>query len=135
MGNNHIYPARTLITLRTPLQLIPKDWLDMIEPRIRRPEGTSCWLWDGAVDFEGEPIITAKNLVTGSRGTRRVKRIVADMFWDIDESVHVLHACKNNNCLFPDHFYVTRTHWKHEDRHDIINKRATRIKRWGERGQ
>lgn len=126
-----IKPIRTLLDLRTPLRLIPRAWLELVEPKITRLEGSSCWLWDGAVDRDGEPVLAIKNLETGSRGSKRVKRIVAALFWDLKDHYDVSHACKNVNCLNPQHFHVSDVHWRQENRPAIINKRAQSIRRWG----
>jgi hypothetical protein len=40
---------RTLLQLRTPLGEVPKEWLDIIEPKIARPDDTTCWLWIGSM--------------------------------------------------------------------------------------
>jgi hypothetical protein len=124
-----IEPTHPLIDLRTPLRLIPRFWLELIEPRIRR-DG-SCWLWDGAVDLDGEPVITIKNLDRGGRTTRRLKRIIVTHFWELTDDITVLHSCKTQNCLNPQHFYVTRLKWNEAGLREEINKIATRIRRWG----
>lgn len=116
---------RPLLDLRTPLRLIPKEWLDLIEPRIIRPDDSSCWLWTGAVDGEGEPIISTKNLVTGRRSTMRVKRIIARMFWTGTDEEPIYHACGTRNCLHPAHFIFGKVS-KEE-----LKQRADRIRRWG----
>lgn len=126
-----ITKKRPLLDLKTPLRLIPKQWLDIIEPRILRPSDTSCWLWDGATDRDGEPIISVVNAGTGKRSTRRVKRIVAELYWDMRKDHDVIHECGTKNCLAPFHFYISPLHWTQENRAQLVKRRGDRISRWG----
>jgi hypothetical protein len=121
-------PKKPLLDMRTPLSLIPKTWLDLIEPHIVRPKDSSCWLWIGPIDRDGEP--TLSFTVNGKRSTRRVKRIVADLYWEIDDK-DVVHECGVINCLAPFHFYVSDLHWTQEDRERRKKRRGKRIERWG----
>lgn len=109
---------RPLFGIRSRLESIPKDWMKMIEPRIVRRADTSCWLWDGALDRDGEPVF---HLTTpkGTRTMRRVKRFVAAMFWKVEDHNDVVHTCGISNCLNPNHFYVSQAHWKQEDRKSL----------------
>lgn len=127
-----ITKKRPLLDLKTPLKLIPKGWLDVIEPHIIRPSDTSCWIWTGAVDRDGEPIIYVVNAATtGKRSTRRVKRIIGDMYWNIRGTQDIIHECGTKNCLAPFHFYVSELHWTQENRAQLIKRRGERISRWG----
>jgi hypothetical protein len=113
---------RPLFNLRSRLDDIPRDWMKLVEPRIVRPADTACWLWDGALDRDGEPVL---HITTpkGTRTMRRVKRIVAAMFWTLEDAHDVVHHCGTGNCLNPNHFYVSAAHWKQEDRKGMVRKR------------
>ena len=123
-----VVKKRPLIDFDTKLCDIPRAWLEFIEPRIRR-EGT-CWLWTGSLDHDGHPSVSLRVPGKTTRTTRRVARIVAEMFWDLRESNDVLHACPHLNCLNPNHFHVSAAHWSQENRSAIIARRATRVDRW-----
>lgn len=120
-------PVRPLLTWRTPLHLIPKDWLDLIEPKIERHG--PCWHWVGGLDTDGHP-----RLYVGG-GTIRCAKRVAMIFWDWQDGYEVLHHCANISCLNPGHFTVTAGHWSNEDREPYIKKMSVRIARWGDKGQ
>lgn len=124
-----IEPIKPLLDLRTPLRLIPRFWLEVVEPRIRRVG--SCWLWEGALDFEGEPVVTIKNLESGTRTTRRIKRIIAEHYWDLQDEHNVVHSCNNRNCLAPAHFFVTLEKSGSKALKAEIKRLALRISRWG----
>lgn len=100
---------RPLLTLATPLKDIPKAWLDYIEPKIERVG--ECWLWRGAHDSEGEPVLNFFNAVTRHRNTRRVKRMVAEMFWVLLRRHDVIRQCGVLSCLNPSHLVPSITHW------------------------
>lgn len=114
---------RPLFNMRSRLTDIPADWLRLVEPRIYRPQGTSCWLWDGGVDGKGEPVIHVAS-AKGKRTMRRVKRIVAAMFWHFKPHNDIVHRCGTVNCLNPNHFYVSASHWTQEDRKAMIREGA-----------
>lgn len=124
-----IAKRRPLLDLRTPLSLIPKTWSDLVEPQIVRPPNSSCWVWIGGVDGDGEPVLSM--VIGGKRSTRRVKRIVADLYWELKDHYDVVHECGTKNCLAPFHFYVSELHWSQEDRKHRIKRRGIRITRWG----
>lgn len=111
-----IISRRPLIDLKTPLGDIPREWLASIEHRIKRSKDSECWLWTGCVDQDGEPILSFKNLETGARNTRRVKRVIAEIFWEILPRHDVVHQCGNLDCLNPAHFYVSMANWNQEVR-------------------
>jgi hypothetical protein len=113
-----IVKTRPIITMATPLYLIPREWLITVEPRIKRNE-EGCWLWQGALDGYGCPTV-AVTLDTGKRSTARVSRIVARMFWDLRRHHDVVQKCGALNCLNPAHFYVTAAHHSQEDRKTLI---------------
>lgn len=113
-----IEKKRALITLASKLSDIPREWLRHIEPKIER-RGT-CWFWEGACDLDGEPVISFRNMETGKRNTRRVKLVIADMFWAMKKFYQVIHHCGNLNCLNPWHFYISRLHHSQEDRDELV---------------
>lgn len=104
-----------LLDLRTPLSLIPRAWAITIEPKIIRPtvgsEAYGCWLWDGRVDANGEPVTDIFQVHKDRRGTVLVKTIVAGLFWPTYNSEHhyVYHECANKNCLAPHHLLVCKS--------------------------
>lgn len=113
-----IVKKRPLITLATKLGDIPVEWLRYVEPRLVRTG--QCWLWEGACDGEGEPVLSYRNLETGKRNTRRLKQIIANIFWEMKSHYEVIHQCGNINCLNPAHFYISWTHHSQEDRQELI---------------
>lgn len=120
---------RALLTLSTPLGNVPKEWLQFIEPKIERPEGTTCWLWRGSCFPDGHAQIMVTNPETGKRNGRRVARVVAEMFWNL-KGEDVVHECGNLNCVNPNHFHVTGNHWTQENRTRKARARSKRIKRY-----
>ncbi len=122
--------VRPLIGLRSPLRVLPRTWLEMIEPKIRRPKDTPCWIWQGAINNDGEPVLMVRNPETGLRKSTLAKRLIAALFWDMKPYWEVIHACKVQNCLNPRHFLVTAKHWSHQDRNKVVNKMAQRIRAW-----
>lgn len=106
-----ITKKRPLLTLSTPLEDIPRRWLELVEAKIERRKGSSCWLWTGAVDTEGEPVLNYLNLATGKRNTRRVKRLMAEVFWEMKPHYDVLHQCGDLTCLNPNHWTISTAHW------------------------
>lgn len=123
-----IAKRRLLLELTTKLADIPREWLRYIEPRIVRPKDSTCWLWDGACDADGEPVLNYKNLVTGKRNTRRLKVIIAEIFWEMKKHFDVIHECGTTNCLNPWHFYISVAHHSQEDRRSKIAAKQRSIK-------
>lgn len=128
-----LYPVKPLVTLRTPLGEVPSFWLELVEHRLRRPKGTTCWLWQGACDNDGEPMIVVRDLVNDRRTTKRVKKIIVDHFWPERPPGYwmILHSCKATNCLNAEHFWVTDDHWKSTDISKRIDRTAREIARYG----
>jgi hypothetical protein len=123
----------TLLTLRTNLRDIDRRWLQVIEPKIFRPktdhEAFGCWLWTGWCDAKGEPTIGQENPGTKKRGTRRLKKLVAEIFvpgWQ--ESWNVYHDCGNINCLNPNHMIFTKSHHTQFDLGKIVARKRTHLK-------
>jgi hypothetical protein len=99
-----------MLQLRTPLGEVPKEWLDIIEPKIARPDDTTCWLWLGSCDERGEPRYSVQNR-DGHWTTRTCKSLIAELFWVLPKIVSVFRSCTNTNCLNPNHFIVTDRHY------------------------
>lgn len=108
---------RNIFDLTTPLGEVPREWLQLIEPHITR-DGDH-WRWNGPTDAHGEPIVYLTNPATGRRNTKRVKRIVAEMFWELKSFHDVLHECGVLECVNPSHLEPTPTHWKQRGRQAI----------------
>jgi hypothetical protein len=123
-----------LLDLRTPLSLIPRAWAITIEPKIVRPskdhEDFGCWLWDGRVDGNGEPVVDIFQVDKGKRGTVLVKTIVAGLFWIgyRSDRHYVYHECGNKNCLAPHHLLVTRSAPSQFDLAKAIKKKMTSVR-------
>lgn len=101
---------RNLLTLNTPLKDIPEAWLKYIEPKIVR-DADDHWLWQGQHLKDGEPGLSFFNVVTGHRNTRRVKRMIAEMFWTLLRRHDVVHQCGILSCLNPSHLAPQVSHW------------------------
>jgi hypothetical protein len=129
MSDDHIQNVRPMLSLRTPYHLIPKWWLDHVEPKISRVNGSRCWYWNGMLDGNGEACCKLTNPETGRRQVHQLKRIIAGWWWDLKKHYEILHACGNQNCLNPHHWYVTATNWQQHDRAAILKKRKTAIDR------
>lgn len=118
---------RPFFDLDTKLKLVPEDWLKYIEPRIVRSE--TCWLWDGALDMYGEPLMSFYDPVTKKRTTKRVKVFVAEMFWEGVAGHEVVHTCGLLNCLNFAHFYI-HTGSSKRDKVRIVKEKSRAIRRY-----
>jgi hypothetical protein len=105
-----IVRKRSILQLRTPFGEVPKEWLDIIEPKIVRPDDTTCWLWNGSTDERGEPRYSIQNQY-GHWTTRTCKSLIAGIFWILPQVCSVFRSCKSVNCLNPNHFIVTTRHY------------------------
>lgn len=102
-----VLPHSKLMDAQTPLLKVPRFWAELIEPRILRSDKHNCWLWQGGVDNEGEPVVTIRNLTSpGGRTTRRLKTLIVEHYWDWVSGYRTFRTCANLNCLRPEHFYV-----------------------------
>ena len=129
-----IKKIRPLFNMRSKLEDIPADWMKYVEPRIVRLEPKhdynvdraaaikekatgelDCWLWDGGLDKNGQAVM---HVTTGQgvRSLRRVKRIVAAMFWELEDRHDVYQKCGFLNCVNPNHLVVTAEHYSHGKR-------------------
>lgn len=121
-----IVRTRAIITMETQLRNIPRTWLNIIEPRLERPEGGTCWLWTGAVDGAGHPCV-AFRISKDKRSTKRIARIGAALFWELKPHHEVVHSCGVLNCMNPAHWYISALHWKHEDRKKMAKVKQRNI--------
>lgn len=89
----------------TPLQEVPKEWLQDIEPLIVRNQRDwpGCWIWQGPIDKDGRPVINFTDFLTKKRKQVRVARMVMKIFWEFEEYYNVRHSCGNLQCLNPHH--------------------------------
>src|SRR3990170_6720787 len=110
IGIERVYKLRRrlpLIDNFTPISEVPRDWLKIIEPMIKRisaenPKG-GCWIWQGAIDGDGHPIMFTRDFA-GRRGQRRVARWVASFFYEFPLGIEeVTHHCRNITCVRPSH--------------------------------
>lgn len=88
--------------MRTPLGEIPKDWLVFVEPHIRRPSISECWLWCGAMSHKER--CTMRNPVTGA--PVMVRQFVMRLFFDYPENRFVKASCGNPTCVNPNHLFI-----------------------------
>lgn len=114
-----IEKIRPIFGLDTKLADVPRWWLQFVEPRIKRVG--QCWMWQGAHDTNGEPVIALLNPDSGKRNTRLLKRIVAAMFYELKKHYDVIHKCGNLSCLNPGHLHVSAAHWTQESRKTMVN--------------
>lgn len=128
-----IEKLRPLFGMDSKLQDIPTYWLREIEPKIIRKG--MCWIWQGAHDKNGEPVMALLNPKTNKYNTRLVKRVVAALFWELKKFYDVVHLCGNLSCLNPAHFYVSRTHWSQEDREKMVKAKQKNIRDYEARGR
>lgn len=120
-AKDHIANVRPILTLRTQYQNIPDWWCKHVEARIERIKGSRCWFWTGGLNHRGQPV-TIVRMEGGRRRQVEVKRVVANMFWDLSKHWQVIQACGNMNCLNPRHFYVTALDWQQHDRAGILKR-------------
>jgi len=97
---------RPLLNLATPLRDIPREWLQYIEPHIKR-EGT-CWYWQGSHFPDGYAQMLVVNPKTGKKNGRRVVRIVAEMFYENLKDHRISLSCGRRSCLNPAHVVVQK---------------------------
>jgi hypothetical protein len=115
IGVDRIYKLRKirpLVDNFTPISEVPRAWLQTIEPKIKRMPASSpaggCWVWQGAVDREGHPVMSTIDLEK-RRGLRRVARWVASFFYDFPPYIEVTHHCENVTCIRPSHLELQPT--------------------------
>jgi len=97
---------RALFNIHTQLENVPKEWLNHVEPHVVRGAFLPCWVWAGACDRNGYPIMRVDD------GMVMVHRFVAGLFWTFDKSYYVRRTCKVNNCVNPNHLHITSRHYK-----------------------
>lgn len=94
---------RPLINLITQLGNVPKEWLNHIEPKIVRGPFLPCWVWSGALDRNGYPVMYVE-------GTQHMAhRFVAKLFYDFPDIWYVTQSCNVRNCLNPGHLVIKPT--------------------------
>lgn len=97
---------RPLFNMLTQLGNVPKEWLNHVEPHIVRGAFLPCWVWAGACDRNGYPIMRVDGKIV------MVHRWVAKLFWEYAPSMYVRRSCGVNNCVNPSHLIITSKHHK-----------------------
>lgn len=99
-----IKKKRTLFNRNSKLVDVPQEWLRWIEPKIKIGAFAPCWIWIGAMERNGYPIMNVDGSVV------MVARYVASMFWDFPKSAYVVHSCRARNCVNPNHLVPQKEH-------------------------
>lgn len=94
---------RPLFNMITRLENIPKEWLNHIEPKIVRGPFLPCWVWTGALDRNGYPVMNVDGAMV------MVHRFVAKIFYIFPEEWFVTRSCNVQNCLNPNHIVIKAT--------------------------
>lgn len=131
--NEHI----PFIQFDTALSRVPRAWLQVIEPKIKRgvPPIPTCWLWADAIgpldcDSNGEPRLRVEGVQV------LVKHFVAKLFWPNikctgKNPLHfVFHHCGTKNCLNPNHFLVLFDHPSQVNLEQTIKDKRISLRRW-----
>lgn len=100
---------RPIFNLKTSLENIPVEWLRHVEPNVMRGSWLPCWIWMGATDKSGYPIMWARD-DQGKRIHVMVHRYVAGLFFEFDQSMTVRRTCQTVNCVNPGHVLPTSRH-------------------------
>jgi hypothetical protein len=95
---------RPLFNTKTQLENIPKEWLNHIEPHVVRGAFLPCWVWAGQCDRNGYPTMRVDGKMV------MVHRFVASLFWTFGKDKYVRRRCHVQNCVNPNHIYVTSKH-------------------------
>ena len=95
---------RPLVEMHSRLCDIPIEWLRSIEPKIQRAGFLPCWMWAGAVDGDGYPIMKEPGSKKGA--LVKVRPYVAHLFWDFPRGLKVRTSCRALNCVNPRHLIV-----------------------------
>lgn len=98
---------RALINLHTQLENIPKEWLNIIEPKVFRGAFLPHWIWSGAVSTDGYPVI----YVDGKQV--RVLKFISKIFYEFPDDWHVDLSCHYPGCVNPNHIRVRKFHPNH----------------------
>lgn len=126
---------RPLMQIDTPLNKVPRGWLQFVEPHIHRGKGQfpSCWLYlteDGRAPDYGEPRIYI------NRRPILLKNFIAEMFWPgirvrgQNAFEFVYHECGVINCLNPNHFIVCKDHPSWFNLQRYVTKKQNSLRRW-----
>lgn len=99
---------RPLINMQSTLETIPTEWLRYIEPHVMRGRFLPCWIWMGATDKNGYPVLWIRE--GDSRSYKMVHRYVASLFYEFDRSMTVRRTCGTLNCVNPSHIQITARH-------------------------
>lgn len=97
---------RPIFNMITRLENVPKEWLNHVEPKIMRGPFLPCWVWTGALDRNGYPVMQFEGQ------TIMMHRFVAKIFYNFPDSWYVTRSCNVQNCLNPAHIVVKPTRTK-----------------------
>jgi hypothetical protein len=97
---------RALINLHTQLENIPKEWLNVIEPKVFRGAFLPHWIWSGAV-CKSYPVIYVDRKQIGAL------RFIAKIFYEFPDDWHVDLSCHYPGCVNPNHIRVRKFHPNH----------------------
>lgn len=104
-----ITQKRPLISARTALDKVPRDWLIHIEPRIARKGFAPCWIWCHTHSDRGYPMLKVDGEDVKARS------FIAAMFWASDQPFKVQMGCGRRNCVNPNHFVLRSRKVPHAD--------------------
>ena len=90
-----------IIDLDTPLNKIPRAWLQYIEPKVMRGGFLPCWVWTGKVHVH-----TGRGLFNYRGKQVQAHRFVAQIFWDFPPEYWVKLTCTTLNCVNPAHLVI-----------------------------
>jgi hypothetical protein len=104
---------RALITLKTPLDELPREWVKYIEPYVIRGGFLPCWVWAGKINRYGHPYLWTTDPLTGKSIRLMAHRMVARIFWDFPSKWYIRRTCDTINCVNPAHIVPTDLHPNH----------------------
>lgn len=130
LSNSH-----PLLQADSPLNVVPRLWLEYVEPRLVRGAGEypTCWLYltqDGIAPDHGEPRIYI------NRKPVLLKHLIAEMYWHgvrcrgQNARHFVYHECGVINCLNPNHFLVNFEHPRWFDCGRYVTKKQNSLRRY-----
>jgi len=97
---------RPLVEMSSRISDCPPEWLRFIEPKLIRGSFLPCWIWTGAMDRNGYPVM--KHPETGRFVS--AQRYAARLFWEFPEEYYVATICQHRQCLCPRHIVPQAEH-------------------------
>jgi hypothetical protein len=116
MSNLHrslfdVKAKRPLISEDTPLGMIPREWLEHVEPYISRRGFEGCWITYKPTSRQGVP--TMEYYVDGVRKQTTVAKFVMRIFWEFPDGYFIKRTCQYEQCVNPNHLYICPNAWGH----------------------